>query len=386
MSATATILITVLDEDDELPEFQYSGSNSDGRYTFYVYERLPLGTEIDQVRAVDRDSHGNNLFDYVLAPGSYTDIFYIDPETGRLYTRQALDRETQETYDLTVMAVTRNTPPQTSSTEVLVVVLDTNDHTPEWVFPRANNNTVYVASNAQIYSTVTHINAQDIDTGANGLVTYRLVESTESGFFILNPDTGEVSVGDNLEDLADQMITLTFHAADSGTPSSKVETSLHIVVNKSIEVPSKSSQNLTIVITVAVVSGILTVVLIIAIIVMYRKNKYDPKMMRKSLNNSDQKMLYNCKTAQPASSLDGTTSQRSGGSTSKDVHVSFRDDSTDNSSVQLAVSTDSIYGHKIQHPAVDPYWPNVQGQRWANGSGPVLNANNDYEKYIMNLS
>ena len=365
MSTTATILITVLDEDDELPEFQYSAGSSEDRYTFYVYERLPLGTEIDQVRAVDRDSHGNNQFDYILGPGSYLHTFYIDPETGRLYTRTTLDRETRETYDLTVLAVTKTQPPMTSSAEVLVVVLDTNDHVPEWTFPVPSNNTVYITSNAQIHSTVTRINAIDLDSGVNAFVTYKLVETTGSGFFILNKNTGDVAVGDNLNGLADQMIKLTFQASDSGTPSTTVETTLHIVVNKSIEVPLKSSHNLTIVITVAVVSGIVTVFLIIAIIVMYRKNKYDSKLGRKGLNSSDENVLIHGNKMLVTASVDHSVNNRSALSTTKEV--SFSDDTTDNSSIQIVVSTDSIYGKKGQS-TVDPLlaqrssWPTLGQQ------------------------
>ena len=358
-SSTATILLTVLDEDDELPEFQYDASSPD-HYTFYVYEQLPLGTEIDKVSAIDRDSHGNDEFDYILSPHSYNDVFYIDPGKGRLYTRTSLDREAQSEYNLEVLAVTKNTPPRTSTAEVVVIVLDTNDHVPVWMFPNTNNNTVYVDSSSGLGTSVTQLVAFDADSGLNAQLKYRVVDSTEGRrFFSVEPLTGEITIRTELFNLADKMVNITLQVSDNGSPEATAEATLHIVVNKSGEVHQKSSQNLTIVISVAVVSGILAVLLIIAICWIYRQDRHDSKL-RSAMNSSDQNVLINIDGVDPRTidprTVDPRTlpaysqyprgqypphvtravSHRSSNSNSKEV--SFTDGSTD-SSTQIMVST-----------------------------------------------
>ena len=53
-------------------------------------------------------------------------------KSGRLYTNITLDRETQSSYNLTVIASDGGSPPKTATTYVEIEVLDRNDNSPKF--------------------------------------------------------------------------------------------------------------------------------------------------------------------------------------------------------------------------------------------------------------
>ena len=67
----------------------------------------------------------------------------VDPETGVIYTRRLLDRESLSHYTLRVRACSDDVTSAGESpddvTVVLVEVLDANDHAPEVTYPLPGN-------------------------------------------------------------------------------------------------------------------------------------------------------------------------------------------------------------------------------------------------------
>jgi len=64
--------------------------------------------------------------------------FAVDPETGIIYTRRPLDRETLSHYTLHVRAqndVTSASGESSDATVVFIQVVDVNDHAPEVTYP-----------------------------------------------------------------------------------------------------------------------------------------------------------------------------------------------------------------------------------------------------------
>lgn len=75
LSATTTVTLTVLDDNDNDPVFARNG------YEFAVEENLPRGTVLGAVRASDKDLGPNAAIRYSLLPGNNS--FTINPITGR---------------------------------------------------------------------------------------------------------------------------------------------------------------------------------------------------------------------------------------------------------------------------------------------------------------
>lgn len=137
--------------------------------------------QILQVVAVDLDTGNNARLTYHLVSvnGSSVspEIFGIFPNSGWIYLRGNLDRETKDRYSLVVAATDNGTPPETATTKVTVFVLDSNDNDP--VFARESYD-FYVEENLAGGVLVGVISASDKDAGANAAIRYGLIPGNSS--------------------------------------------------------------------------------------------------------------------------------------------------------------------------------------------------------------
>lgn len=60
-------------------------------------------------------------------------ILFIDPASGLITTRKALDRETKSLYTLAVVAHDLGEPPQQATRLLKIEVTDVDDHLPAFV-------------------------------------------------------------------------------------------------------------------------------------------------------------------------------------------------------------------------------------------------------------
>ena len=303
-SATATVRVGVIDEDDVPPQFSKTS------YIFGVPENLEKNTFVGQVNATDPDSSPANRFMFSLDSKFNTEnAFRVDTNNGRIYTRKVLDREISGVYHLVVMATSTGSPDQTNTTNVFVSVLDDNDNSPIVDFPTALNNTVYVSEDVAVGHVVTRINARDADSGDNSKLTYNITAGNEKGLFAMNMYTGAVLAAASLKDVSDseRYFTLFINVHDNGTPVRFFETLLNIVVNKSADAPTEgsliSNNNLTIVITIACISGVVMVILIVAIVfIVLSQRKNAAKKYNYMPRLADQKLAADGKGADGGSS------------------------------------------------------------------------------------
>ncbi|XP_041102024.1 desmocollin-3-like [Polyodon spathula] len=121
------ITIKVEDENDNRPEFP------DGVITLSVPEHSEIGAIVGQVNATDRDEPGSLFTQIAYRIISNTDLFSIQSETGVIFTASTvLDRETKDTYELTIEA--KDCKGQhyglSNTGTVRIVLTDINDNPP----------------------------------------------------------------------------------------------------------------------------------------------------------------------------------------------------------------------------------------------------------------
>ena len=139
----------------------------------------------------------------------------------QIYTTQALDRETQDYYEITLEAYTSQT---SANTTIKVYVLDRNDNEPG--FLSAPDSVTVGANSLHIGETVTQFQASDDDSGFNAKLTYSF--TFLSSLFGINPFTG------SLFRYSSQRLTettRTVRVTDVGSPQHEILTNISIFID-----------------------------------------------------------------------------------------------------------------------------------------------------------
>ncbi|VDO25504.1 unnamed protein product [Haemonchus placei] len=122
LSSTVEIKITVLDDNDNAPEFDQP------YYVIHVRENIKHGQMVLKVTAVDKDEGQNAAVRYSLLEQS---PFLIDRITGEIRVNSAVDREEINEYRLTIRATDSGRFRRLTSTARLTVFIDDeNDNHP----------------------------------------------------------------------------------------------------------------------------------------------------------------------------------------------------------------------------------------------------------------
>ncbi|ELU08937.1 hypothetical protein CAPTEDRAFT_225721 [Capitella teleta] len=275
-SATSSVQVRILDENDEQPEFL------EAQYAFGIYENGGPGMKVGEVLAQDKDGEGNNEFTFriikSMAGTRPEEAFEINAKTGLLRTTIALDRETNPVYYLAVQVTSkRGVFPQTSSTvSVTVYVADKNDNDPILDWPTERNSTVQVPSQLKSGDLVAHIRAHDIDIGDNGKLVYSINhDQVTERVFDINPSTGDITLRKDLTGLNDDMYNLAISVSDKGHPQRRTETMLSVTLNDTMGRTDKppgviiTNHNTTIIISLT--SAFLILVFLVFIVVFLLK-------------------------------------------------------------------------------------------------------------------
>ncbi|CAH1174192.1 unnamed protein product [Phaedon cochleariae] len=188
---TARITIAVSDVNDNPPTFL------DSPYLAYVMENVipPNGGYVITVEAYDADTPPfNNLVRYFIKEGD-TDVFRINASTGDVSLSRALDREVQDEYVLSLVAMDTGSPPLTGTGTVRIVVQDVNDNSPE--FKRQAYHAT-ISENAPVGTWVLTPVANDRDVGLNGKIRYSLLGDKVERFRV-DQSTGVIATTQSLD-------------------------------------------------------------------------------------------------------------------------------------------------------------------------------------------
>lgn len=218
-TSTAQVSIILLDVNDSPPSF------ISPRLT-YVPESTPIDTVVFRAQATDPDSGPNSYIEYSLLrpPGNKFSIGTID---GEVRLTGELDREAVANYTLTVVATDKGQPSLSSSTDVVVVVLDINDNNP--LFAQKLYK-VEVAEDTLTGTDLIQVLATDGDEGTNGQVRYAIVGGDASSEFRIDSVTGVITVAKPLDREKQPSYTLTVQSSDRGSSPRTDTTTVSIVL------------------------------------------------------------------------------------------------------------------------------------------------------------
>ena len=357
-SSSATLTLTIEDINDEVPMFVNDS------YQFYVYEEQSPHTIIGTVHALDADSPPYNDISYSIDyTGDDLNSFTINQESGEIFTTRRLDREKQAMFVVTVRAVNPGYARMQSAMNVTIEVVDKNDNTPIILFPKSDNNTVYISTDLSIGYVVASIRALDMDDGLAGELTFI---AADNGTFIVNSSTGEVVVHRNLTLVNKSLFDLMVNVTDHGSPPRYVVTHLYIKLDSAMFVESTLSANgfmyflrnnlLFLIIGIVLVILFFTLCCVI-IAVFLRNRRHREKPTHKYTTNGgaivltneepiksfqqnqiDAKHEYNLKNHKKAlEAMDDTNIQRKGVNFNMDAGETSTDDPMWNTALDMAI-------------------------------------------------
>ncbi|XP_062373889.1 cadherin EGF LAG seven-pass G-type receptor 1-like [Sardina pilchardus] len=210
-NATATVYITVEDENDNYPQF------SEKRYVVQVPENVAVNTQVAQVAATDKDEGNNAKVLYSIISGNVKGQFYIHSSSGVIDVINPLDYEMIREYNLRIKAQDGGRPPLINGTGMVVIqVVDINDNAPMFV---STPFQATVLENVAIGHSVIHIQAIDADAGDNARLDYRLTDTSPGFPFTVNNSTGWVTVSSELDRETTEFYTFGVEARDNGVPA-----------------------------------------------------------------------------------------------------------------------------------------------------------------------
>ena len=184
------VTITVRDINDNWPMFP------EPTVTREILESASLGTTLSLPSAVDSDSPIYGIQSYEVLDGTGRFGLKINDKLDgsidvKLFLEKKLDREMKDEYSVRVVATDGGG--LTGTLDILITVLDANDHHP--LFDNATYE-VIIHENLPLDTMILPVKAHDPDIGDNGEIRYGFSARTRSKYGHLFPFFGTICTAD----------------------------------------------------------------------------------------------------------------------------------------------------------------------------------------------
>ncbi|XP_014768892.1 protocadherin beta-4 [Octopus bimaculoides] len=206
------IKVLIKDINDHQPTFPSNETNLN------FTETDGKGRKIAIPNAIDGDIESpNNQVTYTLRKQSdhHFGLFVQKREVGadiiEIVLEGELDRETQESYTLEVVATDGGTPPKQSVLIIKISVIDVNDN---WPYFSKGVYNVSVKNTHKPSLPIITLHATDKDAGKNGKITYKLKPDVK--LFKINHETGDIFLNENFTSEKKEHYKLIIAAEDNG--------------------------------------------------------------------------------------------------------------------------------------------------------------------------
>ncbi|XP_068083906.1 fat-like cadherin-related tumor suppressor homolog [Anabrus simplex] len=221
LTSTVPVHIMVTMADNASPRFVKQENAAE------IYENQPTGTFVKHVEARSTSS----LF-FELVGGNKNDMFFINPSTGVILTKQQLDYEMESVYNLTVEAT--NMAGAKAHCYVIVHVLDCNDNAPRFIQGLYSGSISESAPVGSLVltnnSTPLVIKAKDDDSELNSLLSYDIIESLPRNYFHIDSSTGAIRTMMALDHEKYPVFHFHVKVTDLGKPTLSSETTAKVEI------------------------------------------------------------------------------------------------------------------------------------------------------------
>ncbi|KAG9490962.1 hypothetical protein GDO78_006344, partial [Eleutherodactylus coqui] len=209
------VVVEVLDENDNAPEISLTSLFSP------IPEDSPPGTVIALIKVRDQDFGGNGDVDCTIVENLSFNLILSSGSYYRIVTTKSMDREKIPSYNITILAIDRGSPPLSSRKVITLEILDINDNPPMFA---KSNYVAYVPENNSPGASVFSIEASDPDAGDNAKIIYTIFstnpeELPASSYFSINIETGVLYAQRSFDYEQHKEFHIQASAKDNGSPA-----------------------------------------------------------------------------------------------------------------------------------------------------------------------
>ncbi|XP_075061018.1 protocadherin gamma-B4-like [Mixophyes fleayi] len=232
--AQCTVLIQIVDVNDNAPEIMLASLSTP------IPEDSAPGTLVALISVKDLDS---GKYGEVTCRITNTAALKLIPSSNNYYkleTAGPLDRETNSTYNITIIAEDEGSPPMVTKKMIYITISDVNDNPP--VFDKSIYVS-YIPEHTPAGTSVHSVHASDPDDKENAQIVYSIVNTNidnipVSSFISINSMTGVIYAQRSFD--YEQLREFQFQvmAKDSGSPPLSSNVTVRIcIIDKNDNAP-----------------------------------------------------------------------------------------------------------------------------------------------------
>uniref|UniRef100_A0A3P9JRL9 Cadherin domain-containing protein n=1 Tax=Oryzias latipes TaxID=8090 RepID=A0A3P9JRL9_ORYLA len=211
-SGTASIIVRVLDTNDNKPTFDKS------LYNVKIMENSPIGSLVLHLNATDSDEGSNSdiTYSYSLYTSEKTqEIFHLNPTSGEITVRGMLNYEEFNIYDMEVIATDKGANSLSGQCTIKILVEDMNDNHPELSIKSFQSP---VSEDIKLDTVIAVVSVSDKDSGENGIVDLHIPDDMPFKLRKSSDNYYELVVSEALDREKVPEYDITFTVTDRGSP------------------------------------------------------------------------------------------------------------------------------------------------------------------------
>uniref|UniRef100_A0A672YM16 Cadherin domain-containing protein n=1 Tax=Sphaeramia orbicularis TaxID=375764 RepID=A0A672YM16_9TELE len=211
-SGTASVIVRVLDTNDNAPKFDQP------TYNIKIMENSPIGSLVVHLNATDLDEGSNSdlIYSYSLYTSEKTqETFNLNPSTGEITVKGVLNYEDFRIYDMEVIATDKGTNSLSGQCTIKIMVEDMNDNHPQISIKSFQSP---VSEDIKLDTVIAVVSVSDKDSGDNGVVDLHIPDHMPFKLRESSDNYYELVVSEPLDREKVPEYDITFTVTDRGSP------------------------------------------------------------------------------------------------------------------------------------------------------------------------